>query len=107
MIEKNVAMLVGSLRCKSYSRSLAPALARSAPPSLKLQEVESGRLDFYNEDLEVAAPQAWVEPELYVSRVNELLDEHGSVVNADSSELLPEFMEAFALWVAANNDTRA
>ncbi|OWQ88434.1 ACP phosphodiesterase [Roseateles aquatilis] len=52
-----VAVLVGSLRKGSYNRKLALALARIAPPELKLNIVEIGQLPFYNED-EAAAPPA-------------------------------------------------
>jgi chromate reductase len=59
---KNVAVLVGSLRKESHNRKMALALAKIAPPSLKLDIVEIGDLSFYNQDLETDTPPApWVE----------------------------------------------
>jgi chromate reductase len=56
--QRNVAVLVGSLRSGSYTRQIARALAPLAPPSLKLGEVDVGRLQHYNQDLETDAPPA-------------------------------------------------
>ena len=56
-----VAVLVGSLRKKSFNRMLAHALSKLAPPSLSLQIVEIGALPFYNDDLEADAPVTWRE----------------------------------------------
>jgi chromate reductase, NAD(P)H dehydrogenase (quinone) len=62
MPQRNVAVLVGSLRKASYNRKMALALAALAPETLKLGIVEIGDLALYNEDLEGAqAPAAWVE----------------------------------------------
>jgi chromate reductase len=59
---KNIAVVVGSLRKEAFSRKLALALAKLAPPSLKLEIVEIGELPHYNQDLETAEPPApWVE----------------------------------------------
>ena len=57
---RNVAVLVGSLRKGSYSRSLAIATASLAPPSLKAGIVEIGDLPLFNPDLDEAPPAAWV-----------------------------------------------
>lgn len=58
---RDVAVLVGSLRRESFTRRVAVALARLAPPGLALQIVEIGDLPFYNQDLETAEPPApWV-----------------------------------------------
>jgi NAD(P)H-dependent FMN reductase/ketosteroid isomerase-like protein len=55
-----VAMLIGSLRAKSFSRRVARALGDCAPPSLSCHIVEIGDLPLYNEDLEGdRAPDAW------------------------------------------------
>lgn len=54
----NVWVLVGSLRKASFNRMLANALISLAPSSLKLDIVEIGKLPFYNEDLDTAAPPA-------------------------------------------------
>jgi chromate reductase len=59
--ERNVAVLVGSLRKASFSRKMALALAAVAPETLKLRIVEIGDLPSYNEDEETATPPAaWV-----------------------------------------------
>jgi chromate reductase len=59
--QRNVAVLVGSLRKASFSRNMAKALAAVAPDNLHLQIVEIGQLPPYNEDEETAAPPAaWV-----------------------------------------------
>lgn len=58
---RDVAVLVGSLRRESFTRRVAVALAKLAPPGLALQIVEIGDLPFYNQDLETAEPPApWV-----------------------------------------------
>jgi chromate reductase len=59
-VERKVAVVIGSLRQGSYSRRLALALAKLAPPGLNLEIVEIGDLALYNEDLQEAGPpQAW------------------------------------------------
>jgi chromate reductase len=59
---RNIAVVVGSLRKASFSRRLALALAKLAPPSLKLEIVEIGELPHYNQDLETDQPPApWVQ----------------------------------------------
>jgi len=61
MVERTVAVLVGSLRKASYNRKMALALAQLAPEALKLSIVEIRDLPLYDEDLENAgAPPAWV-----------------------------------------------
>jgi chromate reductase, NAD(P)H dehydrogenase (quinone) len=47
---RDVAVLVGSLRKQSYNRKVALALPELAPASLKLQLVEIGQLSLYNAD---------------------------------------------------------
>jgi chromate reductase len=59
MQDFNVAVLVGSLREKSWTRKLARAIERLAPPGLRLSFVEIGELPHYNEDLEAEPPQAF------------------------------------------------
>jgi chromate reductase len=56
---RDVAVLVGSLRQASWTRRIAVALSRLAPPALKLEIVEIGDLALYNEDLETAEPEPW------------------------------------------------
>jgi chromate reductase len=58
---RDVAILVGSLRKSSWTRLLAQALIRLAPPSLALSIVEIGELALYNQDFddEHRPPAAW------------------------------------------------
>ena len=58
MTDRDVAVLVGSLRKESFSRKTAHALAELAPMGLKLEIVEIGQLQHYNQDLDLAAPPA-------------------------------------------------
>jgi len=58
---KKVAVLLGSLRAQSFSRSLVQALATIVPEPLSLDIVDIGDMPFYNPDLEGdAAPAAWL-----------------------------------------------
>ncbi|GAB3629906.1 NADPH-dependent FMN reductase [Pandoraea terrae] len=68
-----VAVLVGSLRKKSFNRMLANALAQLAPPTLALEIVEIGELPFYNDDLEANAPAAWLAVRRYVAEADAVL----------------------------------
>jgi chromate reductase, NAD(P)H dehydrogenase (quinone) len=61
MPERKVAVVVGSLRSGSYNRKMALALEKLAPASLKLGIVEIRDLALYDEDLEAAPPQAWID----------------------------------------------
>lgn len=58
---RDVAVLVGSLRKDSFNRKIAHALAAIAPPSLKLEIVEIGQLEMYNQDLDTNPPQTWAQ----------------------------------------------
>jgi chromate reductase len=59
--QRDIAVLVGSLRKQSFSRKTANALAELTPASLKLAVVEIGQLPHYNQDHETATPPAeWV-----------------------------------------------
>jgi chromate reductase len=53
---RDIAVIVGSLREGSFSRRTALALAELGPDSLKLEIVEIGDLPLYNQDLDPAAP---------------------------------------------------
>ena len=55
---RDVAVFVGSLRRESFTRRIAVALGRLAPPQLKLEIVEIGDLPLYNQDLETENPPA-------------------------------------------------
>jgi chromate reductase len=62
MAERNVAVVVGSLREGSLNRKLAHELVRLAPPGLRFALVGIGALPLYNEDLDKGAPpQPWAE----------------------------------------------
>jgi len=61
MVQRNVAVLVGSLRKASYNRKMGLALAVLAPETLKLSIVEIRDLPLYNEDLEAEPPKAWLD----------------------------------------------
>ena len=55
---RDVAVLVGSLRKESLNRKMAKALIALAPPALKLEIVEISQLPLYNQDDEGApSPQ--------------------------------------------------
>ena len=57
---RTVAVIVGSLRKESLNRKAALALARLAPAGVKLEIVEIGDLQLYDEDVEAAAtPAPW------------------------------------------------
>jgi chromate reductase len=58
---RDVAVFVGSLRRESWTRRIAVALGRLAPPQLKLEIVGIGDLPLYNQDLETdTPPEPWV-----------------------------------------------
>ena len=61
MPERKVAVVVGSLRKGSFNRKMALALEKLAPDGLKLDIVEIRDLALYDEDLEAAPPQAWLD----------------------------------------------
>ncbi len=56
----SVAVIVGSLRKESFSLKIAKALAKIAPPSLKLDIVTLEGLSFFTQDLEATPPADWV-----------------------------------------------
>jgi chromate reductase len=56
---RDVAVLVGSLRKESFNRKLAKVLIGLAPQSLKLEIVENGNLQLYNQDLDASPPPEW------------------------------------------------
>lgn len=61
MPTRTVAVIVGSLRKEAFSRKLALAMAALAKPALALEIVEIGDLPLFNQDLEAAPPQPWVD----------------------------------------------
>ncbi len=56
----NILVLVGSLRKESFSLKIANALAKLAPPSLKLDVVTPHGISFFNQDLEANPPADWL-----------------------------------------------
>lgn len=62
MATRKIAVLVGSLRKDSYTRTLARNLMLLAPPTLDLEIVEIGALAMYDPDLDTDnPPPAWTE----------------------------------------------
>jgi chromate reductase len=57
--ERNVAVVVGSLRKGSLNRKLANELVRLAPAGLNFAFAEIGALPLYDQDVDEAPPQAW------------------------------------------------
>jgi chromate reductase len=58
--QRDVAVIVGSLRKASLNRRMARSLALLAPSPLQLEIVEIGDLPLYDEDAESNAPAAWL-----------------------------------------------
>lgn len=75
MTQRNVAVLVGSLRKESFSRKIALAFAELAPPELKLQILEIGALPLYNQDLDGAEgqPAVWTSARQQVKAADAVL----------------------------------
>src|SRR5258706_10880628 len=60
-MNRDIAVLVGTLRKDSFNRKMAHTLIELAPSGLKLGIVEIGPLPHYNQDLETPSPPApWV-----------------------------------------------
>ena len=59
MATHNIVVIVGSLRKESFTLKIANALAKLAPPSLKLDVVTLNGISFFNQDLEAAPPADW------------------------------------------------
>jgi chromate reductase len=58
-VQRDVAVLVGSLRKESYTRKIALAIAGLAPPTLRLEIVEIRELPLYDQDLDGHPPAPW------------------------------------------------
>jgi chromate reductase, NAD(P)H dehydrogenase (quinone) len=56
----HVVVIVGSLRKESFTLKIANALAKLAPPTLKLDVVTLHDISFFNQDLEATPPADWV-----------------------------------------------
>src|ERR1700753_2498734 len=55
-----VLVIAGSLRKESFTLKIANALAKLAPPSLKLDVMTPEGVSFFNQDLEANPPADWV-----------------------------------------------
>src|ERR1700760_1490630 len=60
MATHHIVTIVGSLRKESFSLKVANALAKLAPPSLKLDVTTLHGISFFNQDLEAAPPADWL-----------------------------------------------
>ena len=56
----HIVVIVGSLRKESFTLKIANALAKLAPPALKLDVVTLHGISFFNQDLEATPPADWV-----------------------------------------------
>lgn len=57
--QRDVAVIIGSLRKASLNRKLAAALVGLAPDQLRIDPIEIGSLALYDEDAEANVPRAW------------------------------------------------
>ena len=71
--QKNVAVVVGSLRKDSINRKLARALAGVAPETLGLKMVAIGELALYNQDLDAQPPTSWTEFRQHIKAADAVL----------------------------------
>ena len=55
----HIVVIVGSLRKESFTLKIANALAKLAPPDLKLDVVTLHDISFFNQDLEANPPADW------------------------------------------------
>lgn len=69
----DVAVLVGSLRKDSLNRKMAKALAALAPAGMNLEIVEIGGLQHYDQDLDAAPPQPWLDFRARIARADAVL----------------------------------
>src|SRR3954468_12665972 len=56
----NIITIVGSLRKESFSLKIANALAKLAPPSLKLDVTTLGGISSFNQVLKAKPPADWL-----------------------------------------------
>src|SRR6201985_2510903 len=56
----HIVVIVGSLRKESFSLKIANALAKLAPPSLKVEVITPHGVSFFNQDLEANPPADWL-----------------------------------------------
>src|SRR5271155_1364855 len=55
----HIVVIAGSLRKESFTLKIANALAKLAPPALKLDVVTPHGISFFNQDLEANPPADW------------------------------------------------
>ena len=60
MATHTIVTIAGSLRKESFTLKIANALAKLAPPALKLDVVTLHGISFFNQDLEATPPADWV-----------------------------------------------
>ena len=60
MATHHIVTIAGSLRKESFTLKIANALAKLAPPSLKLDVMTPGGVSFFNQDLEANPPSDWL-----------------------------------------------
>ena len=58
---RKIAVLVGSLRKDSFSRKIARNIAALAPKGYDFEEIDIGKVGFYNQDLDGKEPAEWLE----------------------------------------------
>ena len=71
--QRDVAVLVGSLRKQSLNRMMAHALTTLAPEQLRLELVEIRDLALYDQDLDESPPAAWSSFRTRIARADALL----------------------------------
>jgi chromate reductase, NAD(P)H dehydrogenase (quinone) len=59
-MNKNIAILVGSLRKESFTRKIANALINLAPAQLTCKIIPIHNLSFFNQDEESDPPKEWI-----------------------------------------------
>ena len=58
---RKIAVLIGSLRKDSFSRRIARNIAALAPKGYDFEEIDIGKVGFYNQDLDGKEPAEWLE----------------------------------------------
>jgi chromate reductase len=58
---RKIAVLVGSLRKDSFSRRIARNIAALAPKGYEFDEIDIGKVGFYNQDLDGKEPAEWLD----------------------------------------------
>jgi chromate reductase, NAD(P)H dehydrogenase (quinone) len=61
IMDKNIAVIVGSLRKDSINLKVSKALVECAPSNFKLIHIEIGKMPVYNPDEDTSPPATWTE----------------------------------------------